>query len=331
VGSGWVAANRHIISYLKDPRVNVVAIIDRKQEQARRVSKRFGILKVFPKITDVDLDIDLVSICTPPQTHHEIAMECLNRGWNVLVEKPMAMTLTEADQMIKAAEKSHAKLSVVHNFLFSHSMRKTKALIASGQLGDVQAIEILQTSNLHRHLPDWYGELPGGLFFDEGPHAIYMSQFFLANFDLVDARAQVWDSHVQPVRNVEVSFESSKATGHLNMLFTAGRDEWFCTVIGTRSMITLDLFRDKLLVLGPGARHTPGEVLLSSISSMLQEARGVAVSSARWATGRLLFGHDKQISLFVESILTNSNPPVTAEEGRGVVACLSEIVRRADL
>lgn len=331
VGSGWVATNRHIVSYLRDPRVEVMAIIDQNRERARGAAKRFNIIKSFTSIADVDLDLDLVSVCTPPQTHHALVTQCLKRGWNVLVEKPMAMTLDEADQMIKAAEDNEAKLSVVQNFLFSYSMLKVKAMIAGGQLGDIQAIEILQTSNLRRHLPDWYGALPGGLFFDEGPHAIYMSQFFLGSFDVVFAKARVWDSHVQPVRSVEAFLESSKGIGHLNMLFTASRDEWLCTVVGTRSMITMDLFRDKLIVLGQGAKHTPGEVLQSSISLILQEARGVAVSSARWATGRLLFGHDEQISLFVESILSNSDPPITAKDGRSVVVGLREIVRMAGL
>jgi len=311
--------------------VKVAAIIDRNQERAKLVSKRFNIPVTYPTISDVDLQLDLISICTPPPTHCELTVKSLERGWHVLVEKPMAMTVGEADLMINASEENNAKLCVAHNFLFSHSMTRAKALVAKGRVGDILSIEILQTSNLRRHLPDWFGKLPGGLFFDEAPHAIYLSQFFLGDFTCTLARASLWNSYVQPVRNVEAFFETGRATGHLNMLFAAGRDEWLVTVVGTRSTMNIDLFRDKLVVLGPGGNHTPGEVLFSSIRSIVQEARGTVVSGARWATKRLLFGHDKLVSLFIDSIVSDSPPPVTIRDGKKVVAILCEIARKAGL
>lgn len=331
IGSGWVATNRHIPSYRKISQVKIAAIIDRNSERAKLVSKRFGIPATYCSVDDVDQDLDAVSICTPPPTHCDLALACMKRHWNVLVEKPMAMTVKEADSMIKASQENHVKLSVVHNFVFSHSMLKAKALIAEGKLGEVLSIEILQTSNLRRHLPDWFKKLPGGLFFDEAPHAVYMNKFFLGQLTCTKANAETWDSDIQPIRSINAFFQSEQAGGHLNMIFNAGRDEWLVTVVGEKSLLSIDMFRDKLIVLGPGGRHTPQEVLLSSLDNIFQETRGVVSSSARWITGRLLFGHDLVVGGFIKSIISGSTPAVTAEEGREVVLVLCEVAKKAGL
>lgn len=80
-------------------------------------------------------ECDIVSVCTPPDSHCEIAVHCLNAGKHVLVEKPMAPSLAECDEMIAAAQASGRKLAVVAQSRFLTAVYRTKRLIDSGRLG----------------------------------------------------------------------------------------------------------------------------------------------------------------------------------------------------
>lgn len=80
-------------------------------------------------------ECDIVSVCTPPDSHCEIAVHCLNAGKHVLVEKPMAPSLAECDEMIAAARASGKKLAVVAQSRFLTAVYRTKQLIDSGRLG----------------------------------------------------------------------------------------------------------------------------------------------------------------------------------------------------
>jgi UDP-N-acetylglucosamine 3-dehydrogenase len=73
----------------------------------------------------LDTSPDIVDICTPPFTHCEIAVKAAESGCHVLVEKPLAMDAKEAETMIKVARLNSIKMCVVHNFLYSHAMKKS--------------------------------------------------------------------------------------------------------------------------------------------------------------------------------------------------------------
>lgn len=84
-----------------------------------------------------DEEVDLVSICTPPHSHAQIAIDCLRADKHVLVEKPMALSLEECDLMLEAAAESGSILSVVGQNRFLDSHMRLKATLDSGFLGKV--------------------------------------------------------------------------------------------------------------------------------------------------------------------------------------------------
>lgn len=82
-------------------------------------------------------DLDAVVVATPAGTHFEIASRCLRGGKHVLVEKPLAMSSAECDELIRLAEDADLKLMVGHTFLYSPPVIKLKGLVDSGELGDI--------------------------------------------------------------------------------------------------------------------------------------------------------------------------------------------------
>jgi predicted dehydrogenase len=85
-------------------------------------------------------DLDAVVIATPVRSHYEMAMAALSAGKHVFVEKPMARTEAEAEEMVTLAEREGLVLMVGHTFLFSPAVRRMKEIIDAGDIGEVQYV-----------------------------------------------------------------------------------------------------------------------------------------------------------------------------------------------
>jgi UDP-N-acetylglucosamine 3-dehydrogenase len=99
VGSGWVAANRHIPSLIKDLRVKIVGIVGKNTDETTKIVKIFGMPKIYDSVEKLlDNSLGIVDICTPPFNHCEIAVKAAKSGCHVLVEKPFAMNTKKAEK-----------------------------------------------------------------------------------------------------------------------------------------------------------------------------------------------------------------------------------------
>ena len=104
IGAGAIAERSHLPSYSKLPEVKVAAIASRTRERSQRMADEFDIPQVYNNWREMleQQDLDAVSICTPTSVHCEMTVAAIQAGKHVLVEKPMATTLAQADQMIEA-------------------------------------------------------------------------------------------------------------------------------------------------------------------------------------------------------------------------------------
>lgn len=118
----------------------MVALVNRHEDKAILLRDKFQFdCKVVQDYKELlhEEDIDLVSIYTPPQTHAEMASDLLRAGKHVLVEKPMAMSLEECDQMLAAAAQSGCILSVVGQNRFHEPNWNLKHILDSGLPGKI--------------------------------------------------------------------------------------------------------------------------------------------------------------------------------------------------
>lgn len=144
IGTGWIAA-AHIKSYLKMPDVDIVAGADLIVGKAEAFFKKHGVENVHCYESHREMlekeKLDAVSICTYNRTHAECAIDALNAGVHVLLEKPMCVTLEEAVSICRAEKKSGKLLSIGFQPRFDPNMRKIKEIVQSGELGDVYYIQ----------------------------------------------------------------------------------------------------------------------------------------------------------------------------------------------
>jgi len=327
-----VATARHIPSFQRDARVRVEALLDPAFERAQEVARRYHIPRTYGELPDfLAHGLDVVAICTPPWTHAPLAIEALRRGSHVLVEKPMAMSVDEASRMVEAAREAGASLCVAHNFLFSRSMRRALLLLERGEVGEVQHAIALQLSSPRRRLPRWYPDLPGGLFFDESPHMVYLLRRFLGDLSVQQAWAQAAPTGAaQTLDRVEARLQGAQGSASLSMSFNSPISEWLLAVVGTRQVLVLDIFRDILVVLKSDGAHGAAEILKGSLRLLVQALAGFVTSGALFSTKRLLYGHEVLVRRFLDSIIDGTPLPVAPEEGAAVVRTMESILEQAN-
>jgi predicted dehydrogenase len=140
IGTGNIS-RLHVEGYLAFPgRCKITHLADIYPDKVEQMKQNYKLeAKTAKSHRDIlnDPDIDLVSICTPPYTHAEIAIDFLRAGKNVLVEKPMAASLEECDAMIAAAKQSGKVFSVVAQNRFRDPIANLKKVLDSGKIGKV--------------------------------------------------------------------------------------------------------------------------------------------------------------------------------------------------
>jgi predicted dehydrogenase len=136
VGAGGIAP-AHIEGYLAFPeRVKITAVANPTLSRAEGLIEKYNLDAVGVTGFEEHLEeVDILSICSPPKTHLEIAVRALKAGKHVLLEKPMATSLEECDAIIAAADQGGGKLSVVAQSRFISSIANTLKIIHSGNYG----------------------------------------------------------------------------------------------------------------------------------------------------------------------------------------------------
>ena len=158
IGTGWIAGS-HIGELKKMPDVEIVAGADLVPGKAEAFFKKFEVegVKCYPshkELCDAG-EVDAVCVCTYNATHAECAIYALEKGINVMLEKPMCVTLEEAVAIRKAEKASGKVLTIGFQPRFDNNMKMVKDIVQSGVLGDIYYI---QTGGGRRHgIPSPYG------------------------------------------------------------------------------------------------------------------------------------------------------------------------------
>lgn len=136
VGCGYWGIN-YVRVFKELTRATVVVVCDQKTERLHEIQCRFPDVQVT---TDVDsafkMDgVDAAVVCTPATTHYDLTRRCLSAGKHVLIEKPITITVDEADRLTQLANTNGLTLMVGHTFLYNPAITKVKEYIQRGDVG----------------------------------------------------------------------------------------------------------------------------------------------------------------------------------------------------
>jgi predicted dehydrogenase len=154
VGYGYWGPNL-LRTFSGNRRFKVVLVADARQSARERAAEAApGVLVVEDALEAIrHPQVDLVAIATPVATHYPFARRALDAGKHVLVEKPLAASVAEAEDLIERASRAGRTLLVDHTFLFTEAVRKIASLVHDGALGDICYFDSMRV-NLGLFQPD---------------------------------------------------------------------------------------------------------------------------------------------------------------------------------
>ncbi|MDL2242082.1 Gfo/Idh/MocA family oxidoreductase [Bacteroidales bacterium OttesenSCG-928-L03] len=220
VGCGHIG-KRHIEMIRRNPDCELVAACDILPYPELGLalfdipSSRF-----VPSIEDLllDFDFDVLNVCTPNGLHASMAIQGLNSGRHVVIEKPMALNTTEAQAVLDAAEKNTKRVFCVMQNRYSPPSVWLKELIESGKLGDIYMVQVncyWNRDDRYYKPGNWHGtkNLDGGTLFTQFSHFIDLMYWLFGEID--DIQASIADFNHQTLTDFEDS-------GFINFRFKSG-------------------------------------------------------------------------------------------------------------
>ena len=197
IGAGAIS-DVHLKAFAAHDGVEVVCIADPSAEAREGQARMYGIGHSVADYREmlVRPDLDVVDIAVPHHLHCPMTLDALSEGLNVICEKPIGLDLDEADRMIDAAEHSKGRLLIKQYQRCAEHHARAKAIIDSGELGDVYLMTGLFLAQLSRAENDpvnWRGtwdRAGGGILIDGGVHVVDLMQFILGRAVAVSATAK---------------------------------------------------------------------------------------------------------------------------------------------
>jgi len=339
VGGGHIVKHRHIPIFKKIGGVEVFAICDKVESIARSVARRFGVKRYYTSLSDMlKAGVDVVDICTPPMTHFSLAVEAMEAGCHVLVEKPLAMTVKEVDKMYMVAKRKNVKLCVVHQNLFNPAFQKAFRLVKSGIVGEVLGVNVgtyvRRDNYMCLNSEHWCHKLPGGIFFEILPHPVYLLQAFLKRaVPSCVLTKRLSGYHWMKADELRALVEADNGVG----LIVASCNSPFhgdsLYIFGSKMCLQVDLWGRSVIKYKPRTER-PLSVGKGNLSLALQflSLIGTTVSNSSTAIfrGERVSAHYGFLEAFVRAVENDEKLPVSEEDAKDNVRIVEAICREVD-
>ena len=260
LGCGDVCEVKSGPALYKTPRSRLVAVMRRDGAKAADFAQRHGVPRSYADVDALigDPDVNAIYIATPPGSHRDLALKVAAAGKPCYVEKPMARTAGECQQMIDAFIARGLPLFVAYYRRGMQRFIKAKELIDTGALGTLTSITYRMLRPNHRAVhAGWRLNLPdsgGGLFLDVGSHTLDILDFLLGTLTNVAgvARNVAGPASANVEDTVAMSFEAGGAPGTASWNFAADANEDLIQIHGTAATLSLSTFGNEPVRLSRG-------------------------------------------------------------------------------
>lgn len=246
VGCGNIArVHARAIAPLTD-RISFTYVYDADPTRAAAFAEAHG-LRVYPGTWDdllADTGVDAVDLCLPHHLHRDLTIAALDAGKHVVCEKPIALTLADADAMIEASRRNGRALIPVHNQQYGGPIREMKRLIDVGALGEVYLVETngIEGPDTVNVRPWLAGSHEGGVAMAQTVHYSYICQYMLGPVSRVSCFTSTrgLPGMTAPVTSIIMLEFRSGVIGEMTSTFAQGGGglEHRVTVYGTKGYAT---------------------------------------------------------------------------------------------
>lgn len=263
-----------------------------------------------------DKSIDVVDICLPPYLHCTVTLDALNAGKHVILEKPIAITLEEADRMLECAKRTGKRFFVMLNQRFMPCHSRAKQLLESGGIGrPFLAIATCIGDELGRmnDPSSWKGTSKyagGGILADTGTHFVDLLQYFFGVPTVVSATTKrlVVRERNKAEDTCVVTFEYPGLIAEFTGTYAASANSW---------EETKDIYGEE------GSLHINNASPNSSLSITRKKGRPLPVDVESWGSDWWRLSVERGVLHFLNCIEADTEPVVYPEDAR---RCLQTIL-----
>ncbi len=352
IGTG-VIFNLNVLGYLNRTDVEITCLCNRTIEKAKQKVKKFSLNKNIPIYSDYKEmldkeDLDIVEILLPHHLHNVATVYAAEKGIRgISVQKPMALTLEEADKMIEACKQSGSILSIYENFIFAPHIMKAKELLDSDYIGDPSSIriktaigakggwEIPESAEKWRKDPKKIGGAHDGspILLDNGWHAFSLAWWFFNEeiekvfawtdkYQGLDAPAYVMFKYKQSKEHVVPQYGNMEFALMPEMNFSDSKyypvDE-FIEIIASRGIMKINQ--------GTSIGNKMSE---SEIFPPIVIIRDGKVETYKDFEKDWKYSFINATNYFIEAVKNNKNPILSGEQARSILKFNLSAIKSAE-
>ena len=327
VGIGSIG-RRHVAVIDADENSELVAICDTDPQKCKTQSELYDGLKHYSDYSQMlqETEADIISICTPHALHCSMALMAAEKGFNILVEKPMALNTEDADKMINAAKREGVNLFVVKQNRFNVPVKLAKDAIDQNRLGKIYMVQcnVLWNRNIEYYSnSDWRGKKSqeGGALFTQVSHFIDLMVWMFGdvtkattNIKTMNHKIDVEDSGV-----ANIEFDSG-AIG--SILWTTNvynkNYEGSITIIGEKGTIKIGgAYLNQIDFWDVESYPLPNNINFADLPNNYGKYQGTSSN------------HDKVIKEIVKKLNREEGSTVDGEEGKKSISAIELIYANA--
>ncbi len=330
VGAGYIA-REHLDVLRSLPDVRIAGVCDLSPTLAEATAEEFGAETHWTDHREMLAEVqpDVIHVTTPPTSHVPLALDAIEAGAHVLIEKPIATDAVDLERLMTAARERGRVIVEDYNYLFNPPVQKILALIESGDFGDVVHVDvhfcvpILGPGSKHAdpNAPGPFAGLPGGAVVDFITHLAYLAHAFVGAHRATHTswRNRSGDPAV-PYDEFRALVDAERGTACLGFSAHAQPDVFSLRVFGTKMRASASLFEPLLSI----------EKLRGGPQPLLPVVNGLAIAGAHVRSafsglyGKLQGKPGTYRGLWVlleklyESVAAGETPPITPEHIKAV-------------
>ncbi|OEF96887.1 Gfo/Idh/MocA family protein [Desulfuribacillus alkaliarsenatis] len=325
VGCGHIA-KKHIQAINNIDNAKVEALCDVNEERIKEFSHLCD-AKGYQSLSELfraHPRIDVVNICTPSGLHKDLTIQAAEAGKHIIVEKPIALTLTDANEMIEACKQNNVKLAVVHPNRFRPAVIELTKAFSKGLFGKISHANSTVRWNRNQEYYDqaaWRGTkaMDGGVLMNQAIHNLDLLLWFMGPIEEIKAYTTT------RLRNIE-----SEDVGVAIIKFANGA----LGVVEAATTIYPENYEESLSIFG----ETGSAVLSGKTANWIKhfQFQQLDTETSKQVVDKIdkdpygTPGHQMIIQDMIESIKENRDPIVSGEQGREALKLVLAICQAAE-
>ena len=326
IGTGFMG-KAHSLCYALDERVELAVVSSLEEEVGHKFVNDFGYRRYSKEWKNVvnDNSIDIIDITAPNFMHAKIAIEASKAGKAVIMEKPLAISMEEADELMETVRGNHTLAMYAENRRFAPVFNQCRKTIASGEIGDIKLFRINELGSGPKH-SGWYWDIKkagGGALIDLGIHGLGLVEWLLGSSIVKISAMRTPDKGTEETVVATAGFESGALGQFVCSWGIQGGLDIRAEIYGSKGTLLVD-----------HSKNVNGLMLYRNESIGAAENRPHQSSTAGWSYPPVdewnVKGHRREIRHFIDCFLNGTACRSTFESGYRALKLAHAIYRSAE-